>query len=210
MLQLSVRFSFEDLDEMGLREVAEEWHEAGVDGFRVLACEGVRGTVWMRTEGPLDLSRYDEVDPVEGIESVGDDGEFEYLVTLTTPEVWSVPECPRGMICEGDVAVTDDGVALTLVASRSVVEDVNGRIATHDVEPEILGIGPYTGREDGLDALTDRQREVLFVAYERGYFEVPRQVTTEELAESLDLERSTVAEHLRNAESTLLSEVLGG
>ncbi|SFK68073.1 Predicted DNA binding protein, contains HTH domain [Halogranum rubrum] len=57
-------------------------------------------------------------------------------------------------------------------------------------------------------ALTPRQYEVLELALERGYFEWPRRLTSEELAQELDITHSTVLEHLRKAESKLLSDAL--
>jgi predicted DNA binding protein len=48
-------------------------------------------------------------------------------------------------------------------------------------------------------ALPNEQHEVLSLAAERGYFETPRQVTLDELAEQLDVPRSTVSYRLRRA-----------
>ena len=47
------------------------------------------------------------------------------------------------------------------------------------------------------------QREVLNVAVERGYFETPREVTLDELADELELPRSTVSYRLRRATAEL-------
>jgi predicted DNA binding protein len=47
------------------------------------------------------------------------------------------------------------------------------------------------------------QREILKIAVERGYFETPREVTLDELAEELDLPRSTVSYRLRRATAEL-------
>jgi len=56
-----------------------------------------------------------------------------------------------------------------------------------------------------LERLTDRQREVLLTAVEAGYYEWPREVSGEELAERLDLSGATLHEHLRRAESALVT-----
>ena len=56
--------------------------------------------------------------------------------------------------------------------------------------------------------LTDRQLEVLRTAYRRGYFERPRGANASELAEALDIDPSTFAEHLASAQRKLLSDVL--
>jgi hypothetical protein len=55
------------------------------------------------------------------------------------------------------------------------------------------------------DRLTDRQQSVLEAAYEAGYYERPREVTGEELAERLDITSATLSQHMRAAERTLLS-----
>lgn len=47
--------------------------------------------------------------------------------------------------------------------------------------------------------LTDRQLEVLTLAVEQGYFSIPRQATLDDLATALELQKSTVGEHLRRA-----------
>lgn len=58
--------------------------------------------------------------------------------------------------------------------------------------------------------LTDRQREVLETAHDMGYFEHPRAANATEVAGTLDINRSTFAEHLASAQSKLLDAVLDG
>lgn len=59
----------------------------------------------------------------------------------------------------------------------------------------------------GIERLTDRQHEVLEVAYRAGYFRWPRDSTAEEVAEMLDISRPTFHAHLRKAEANLLGEL---
>ncbi len=61
---------------------------------------------------------------------------------------------------------------------------------------------------DALQALTDRQREVLETAYDGGFFERPKDANSDELAARLDITRSTFLQHLRAAERKLLDAVL--
>lgn len=56
--------------------------------------------------------------------------------------------------------------------------------------------------------LTGRQREVVQTALEAGYFEWPREISSEDLAAKLDITRGTCLEHLRKAESKLLREAV--
>ncbi|SEO58961.1 hypothetical protein SAMN04487948_103377 [Halogranum amylolyticum] len=56
--------------------------------------------------------------------------------------------------------------------------------------------------------LTDRQFEVLQTAYERGYFDHPRRANATEIAAALDINQSTLREHLAAAQTKLLGDVL--
>jgi len=58
------------------------------------------------------------------------------------------------------------------------------------------------------DGLTDRQREALRIAYELGYFEIPRQATLEDVAAELDITPSSVSERLRRAQTQVIEEAV--
>lgn len=52
--------------------------------------------------------------------------------------------------------------------------------------------------------LTRKQVQALVFAVENGYYQVPKKVTTEEMASKLKLPRTTYEEHLRKAEGKVL------
>jgi len=56
------------------------------------------------------------------------------------------------------------------------------------------------------ERLTDRQQTALETAYRSNYFEFPRPVSGEELAESMDISRQTYHQHLRAAQRKLVEE----
>ena len=56
--------------------------------------------------------------------------------------------------------------------------------------------------------LSNRQREAIRSAYEHGYYEIPRDTTTEELAALLEIERRTFEEHLRRAELKIVRALM--
>jgi len=58
-----------------------------------------------------------------------------------------------------------------------------------------------------LDALTDRQLEVLRTAYFAGFFEWPRESTGEEVAALLEVTQPTVNRHLRIGQQRLLTQL---
>ncbi|MEY7850802.1 helix-turn-helix domain-containing protein [Natrarchaeobius sp. A-rgal3] len=55
-----------------------------------------------------------------------------------------------------------------------------------------------------LDQLSGRQRQVFRLAQKRGYYEHPRRADAADLADELEVSTSTVHEHLRKAEASLL------
>jgi predicted DNA binding protein len=57
-------------------------------------------------------------------------------------------------------------------------------------------------------ALTDAQQEALELAYERGYFESPRQVTMADLGEELGISQQAVASRLRRGTQSILGQTL--
>lgn len=58
-------------------------------------------------------------------------------------------------------------------------------------------------------SLTEKQRHTLMSAYKLGYYDVPRRMDSEGVAKALELDKSTVVEHLRKAEKRLLKQVIG-
>lgn len=56
--------------------------------------------------------------------------------------------------------------------------------------------------------LTDRQLEVLTVAYEMGYFQRPKGANATEIADALDIAQSTFTEHLVAAQRKLLADII--
>jgi predicted DNA binding protein len=61
-----------------------------------------------------------------------------------------------------------------------------------------------SARHHRLDTLTTAQREAFEHAREAGYYNWPREISTRELAEGLDVSKTTLLEHLRKAEAKLL------
>ncbi|MFB6164039.1 MAG: GAF domain-containing protein [Haloarculaceae archaeon] len=60
-------------------------------------------------------------------------------------------------------------------------------------------------REEFESVVTERQLEVLSLAYERGYFESPRESTGQDLADALGVSQPTINHHLRVSQRRLLA-----
>ena len=65
-------------------------------------------------------------------------------------------------------------------------------------------------RKDMLSVLTDKQREVMVAAYNHGYYDVPKGISSERLSERVNISKPTMLEHLRKAERRILAEIMAG
>ena len=94
-----------------------------------------------------------------------------------------------------DMVVRGRGRLMELVDRLETVGDVNIERVVHDIET-VFSPSPITwGALEEL--LTDRQREVIAVAVDLGYFSVPREATLSDVAAEMGVEKSTVGERLR-------------
>lgn len=59
---------------------------------------------------------------------------------------------------------------------------------------------PMLSVESLVPDLSERQQEAILMAWQAGYYEIPRETTTEKLATRMDVDRRTFEEHLRLAE----------
>jgi DNA-binding NarL/FixJ family response regulator len=134
----------------------------------------------------------------------------ELSVSRPTPETAITTE--GGHIV--DTTVGADQLTITAVKSddtgiRTLVDAVRTRypdMSVGAVRSDDISREPTTG--DGLDALTDKQRRALEIAYFNGYFERPREHDTTEIAEKFGVSRQTMTQHLRAGQRKLLSESL--
>jgi predicted DNA binding protein len=105
------------------------------------------------------------------------------------------------------VVYADGSANIEVVGSHAAIQEFV------DALPSILQVGVERigGFTDGRSAdsiLTERQRETVLAGLELGYYETPRQVTHEDVAERLDCSPSTASEHLNRAESKLIKAML--
>lgn len=119
--------------------------------------------------------------------------------------------CPVRHLHADEGSVTFTFVATDLASLREVVLDlreqfggVSLRRLTRSEQPDGSGDLVFVDRT----VLTDRQREVLETAHEMGYFDHPKRANATDVAEALDVNRSTFAEHLSAAQSKLLDAIL--
>ncbi|AGB39145.1 helix-turn-helix domain-containing protein [Natronococcus occultus] len=82
---------------------------------------------------------------------------------------------------------------------RDALVAFNDRCRDRDVSVSVEHLRPADADANAPVALTEKQRELLTVAYEEGYFDVPRRISQDELADRLGVSKSAVSQRLRRA-----------
>jgi DNA-binding CsgD family transcriptional regulator len=197
--------------EMGVEELLSLCEDAGPVAVEELECDGRGGLVQVTLEERLDEARLDDLAYVYQWEFVAEreDG-YLYLLGFVAPELPDdVTDPADDLVGTCDPQLDEHGVTMSLVGPQEAIRDMLREYVAAGVNPDLRRLGEYDGSDGPMADLTDRQREVLESAYEQGYYEVPRDASTEDVAAELDLDPSTVAEHLQRAERNLLTRQLG-
>jgi predicted DNA binding protein len=118
------------------------------------------------------------------------------------------------MLIEHDATVQRAIAANGQWTFRVLFPDRSGVSATHDFANE-HGLSLTLERLHGVDdiqrvqfGLTDSQHTTLVESYEQGYYEVPREVDMNALADILDVSHQALSERLRRATRNLIENTL--
>lgn len=160
-------------------------------------------TFVLETECDTDrvLNILSDSDQVKYVEDLGG-GNF--LVTKTSCGAYSAIDRNHGILRRRNSVGPNQREYTVLFFRR---QDLRAMIADFR-EIGTVTLGKLSQFDGSSVRLTERQYEVIELALESGYFEWPRETTSEELAGELEISRTTLLEHLRKAESKLLSDVL--
>ena len=65
-------------------------------------------------------------------------------------------------------------------------------------------------KADLLVVLTDKQREVMVAAFQNGYYDYPKKISSERLCRKVSIAKPTLLQHMRKAEGRILKEIMTG
>jgi len=211
MREADVSVDDEAFDAMGIADLVAEVRAGGLRNLEELACRGTAATVRVDVEERLEGDRLDDLTVVNDWEHVadGEDG-HSYVVAFTSPDLpAALADTAADLIGTCDPDVGEDAATLSLVGPQDAIAATVADYEEAGVAPTLERLRGYEGEGNGDDGpLTDRQEEVVRTAFDLGYYEVPRAASTADVASELDLDSSTVAEHLQRAERNVLAHHL--
>jgi predicted DNA binding protein len=105
--------------------------------------------------------------------------------------------------------IRDGRLVLTFLGSARQVKTFLTNVEKRGLDHRVVSISDANFSPGSLlGSLTDKQRRAITLAYRLGYYDVPRKINSEHLAEKANLGSSTVVEHLRKAERRLLAQIM--
>ncbi|WP_254831727.1 helix-turn-helix domain-containing protein [Haloglomus salinum] len=96
----------------------------------------------------------------------------------------------------------------TRFPDRDALADYRTYLADNDIAFQLKRLYDAEQATDDDLGLTPEQRETLVLAYEMGYFDIPRGTTTSGLAEELDISNQAISERLRRGYSRLVEQLI--
>lgn len=178
--------------------------------FRVLAAmpEGDRGVglVELRAPdlGPVAAS----IDKDETVTDVTVLHRNENRATLqfeTSDPLLLFPVQSAGVPLELPFDIKDGQATWELTASRDRLSKLVEQLEAFEISFKVESIKRFV---DPDRLLTNRQRQLLVAAAERGYYDTPRGCSLTELAEALGVSKSSVSETLHRAEGRVVKRYI--
>ena len=194
-------------DDNWLAAVSTDFSDAE---FKILTSQPVDDDVLELVEvttpdGDAIVRRFDDAPEVRSYEVLHSD-ERMVLIQLVFP-MPSTYEARRamGILPRFPLIIRDGWISGEQTASQEQLSKLTTALAAADIPYEILS---FTQSYDASELLTERQREVITEAVERGYYDSPRGCTLVELAATFEVNQSAASGVLHRAEGRIIKEFL--
>ncbi|WP_313691721.1 helix-turn-helix domain-containing protein [Halorarum halobium] len=168
--------------------------------------DGVLELVEVTTpDGDAIVRRFDDAPEVRSYD-VLHSGDGTVLVQLVFP-MSSTYEARRakGILPRFPFIIQDGWASGEQTAPQEQLSELTAELAAADIPYEILSV---TQSYDSNGLLTERQREVITEAVERGYYDSPRDCTLVELAETFGVNQSAASGVLHRAEGRIIKNFI--
>jgi predicted DNA binding protein len=197
-------------ENMWVREVSTNYPETVFRVVSALPGDG-QGVGVVEVDGTSYKEALEEIpnhETISGMEVLWrDDEEQKALVQIHTDRPLILQQASRaGVPIEMPFEIQDGVGEWVLRASHESLSELGSTFDSIGVEYTIEYVRDF---EDEEGVLTEKQREVVEVAHELGYYETPREVSLSEVADELGVAKSTCSEILHRAEGKIMDDFLG-
>ena len=202
------------VEDFALRETFEEVPDAVFESEQVVqnGQEVFMPLVWARSDDFDRLNAALEADPTvdEAISLAELDGEVLYRMDWAREVRLVIQMMLNSQGSVLDAYGTADAWRLRIFyPDREELSATNEFCEAHGIPFDIKRVREMDDEPASRYGLTSAQYESLKLAWEAGYFDVPRETGIEELSEQLDITHQALSERLRRGHNTLVKHMLG-
>ena len=132
---------------------------------------------------------------------------------------YTEPERTKGLFQESDLGlihtiptiISLEKFTVSMMGERKDLMDFAEMMRTHAGIVKKMSVRKAAYRKaDILAVLTDKQREVMVAAFQNGYYDYPKRISSVQLCSMVNISKPTLLQHLRKAEGRILSEIMSG
>jgi len=210
MREATIHIPHSEFEKFGAGTFFSACLDAGLQNLTELACQRDGCLFVVTLESELSDSTLSSLDELQWWEQLStSDSEAIYICKVSSTDGAEHLDAVRELdVSSNEMQVNDTGVELSIVGDQTDLAKSVEEYNNAGIRVILQRMTDYTGPSSSRDVVTERQLAILETAFERGYFEVPREVSASDIAEELDLVPSTVTEHLRRAQRNILSDFL--
>lgn len=153
------------------------------------------------------LSRADGESDVIGMDLLWKNSSKAIVQIETTNPTVLLPAFVVGIPLQTPFVISNGVASWELFTSPSKLAELSETFDELGIAYEVESVQEFSeDRDDAL--LTNRQQEVLGVAYDAGYYDTPRESNLTQVAESLDVTKATCSDILHRAEGKIVGQYL--
>jgi predicted DNA binding protein len=140
------------------------------------------------------------------------DSKHTCLIRYTEPEETKgqFQESDLGLIHTIPTIISPEKFTLSMMGERKNLADFVEMIKNVGIIRKMAFRRAAYQNTDILAVLTDKQREVMIAAFQNGYYDYPKKISSMRLCQKVSISKPTLLQHMRKAEGRILKEIMTG
>jgi predicted DNA binding protein len=158
-----------------------------------------------------DIKTLDNMEILSVLKSV--DNNHTCLIRYTEPEEAKnqFQESDLGLVHTIPTIISPEKFTISMMGERKNLSDFIEMMRTNagTIRKMAFRRAAYQ-KADILAVLTEKQREVMLAAFQNGYYDYPKKISSRQLCQKVGISKPTLLQHLRKAEGRILKEIMTG
>lgn len=216
MRKLTVEMEPDEMFLEAMREVFQKIHSYEIlEALKINYEEGICvDLIEVNTRPGITIQDVKSIDKMEIISVIKSDGNKHTCLAKyfeTEENMDQFRETDLDLIQSTPTIIAQDKITVTMIGENEnlnkfidILKSNGGNILNIKITKAVYQ------KHDLLSVLTEKQKNILITAHKFGYYDYPKKINSQQLAEKVDIGKATLVQHLRKAEGRLLGEILAG